>query len=183
MPIQSRTGYRHYLQADLSAHGLKRWHWYYRFNHATLHFQRRLRRTEYILNCWHSRVWAPYKLFLRYRLARHGIKLGFSIPPNIFGPGLVLVHTGTIVVSHFARVGANCHLNVDTCIGEIRGKYPVIGDNAYIAIGAKILGGITLGHDVIVGANAVVNKSFGDGVTLVGVPARSIYQSGAQTRM
>ena len=43
--------------------------------------------------------------------------------------------------------------------------------------GAKIFGNINLGDNVKIGANAVVNKSFGSNVTLVGIPAKPITQN------
>lgn len=52
--------------------------------------------------------------------------------------------------------------------------YPVIGDNCYIGTGAKIFGNITIGDNVKIGANAVVNKSFGSNVTIAGIPARVV---------
>lgn len=52
---------------------------------------------------------------------------------------------------------------------------PVIGDNCFICTGAKILGAVHLGNNVVVGANAVVVKSFlDDNVTIAGVPAKII---------
>lgn len=55
------------------------------------------------------------------------------------------------------------------------GGTPVIGDNCFICTGAKILGAIHIGNNVIVGANAVVVKSINeDGVTIAGVPAKII---------
>ena len=53
----------------------------------------------------------------------------------------------------------------------------VIGDNVFIGTGAKILGNITIGDNVKVGANAVVLRSCGSNVTLVGVPARVVVKS------
>lgn len=49
-----------------------------------------------------------------------------------------------------------------------------IGDNFWAAGGAIILPGVTLGDNVVVGAGAVVTKSFGDNVVLAGNPARII---------
>jgi len=173
MPIQSRAEYRSYMCADLQAFGLKRWGLIDSLRLPTLHFQRHLRLTEYICNCWHGALWAPVRAFMKWRLREHGIRLGFSITPNIFGPGLCIVHWGTIVVNPDARVGANCRLHPGTCIGEGRGKVPRIGNNAYIGPGAKVFGGVILGDYTQVGANAVVSHSYPDGhVTLIGIPAR-----------
>lgn len=49
---------------------------------------------------------------------------------------------------------------------------PTIGDNVYMAKGSIIMGGITIGNNVTVGANAVVNKPVPDNAVVAGVPAR-----------
>lgn len=106
------------------------------------------------------------------------MKLGFTIPPNTFGPGLSIAHYGTIVVNPNARIGANCRIHVGVNIGTAKGteaQAPTIGDGSYIGPGAKIFGPVVLGNDVTIGANAVVNRSFPDGeCTLVGIPARPV---------
>ena len=51
---------------------------------------------------------------------------------------------------------------------------PRLGDNVYIATGAKILGDIDIGDYVIIGANAVVIHSIPSGSVVAGVPARII---------
>ena len=45
---------------------------------------------------------------------------------------------------------------------------PRIGNRVYIAAGAKVLGDITIGDDVIIGANAVVTKDVPPDVVVVG---------------
>ena len=49
---------------------------------------------------------------------------------------------------------------------------PTIGDNVYMAKGSIIMGGITIGNNVTIGANAVVNKPVPDNAVVAGVPAR-----------
>lgn len=64
----------------------------------------------------------------------------------------------------------------NNCIGN-NGKNqftPVIGDNLDLGFAVKIIGKVTLGSDVTVGANALVNKSFGSNCILVGLPAKQI---------
>jgi serine O-acetyltransferase len=51
---------------------------------------------------------------------------------------------------------------------------PRIGDRVQIGAGAKILGRVTIGHDVTVGANAVVVEDVPDNLTVGGVPARPL---------
>ncbi len=50
--------------------------------------------------------------------------------------------------------------------GEKRGV-PIIGDNVYIAPGAKIFGKIKIGNNVKIGANAVVYKNIPDNAIVV----------------
>ena len=54
------------------------------------------------------------------------------------------------------------------------GRPITIGDNCWIGANATIVGGVTLGDNVVVAAGAVVNKSFTDNVVIGGVPARII---------
>ena len=61
---------------------------------------------------------------------------------------------------------------VSDILGEIR-----IGDNCFIGAHSIILPGVTLGKEVIVGAGAVVTKSYPDGSIVAGNPARLIGNS------
>ena len=171
--ISSREDYQRFLREDLQAHGVDRWGIVEYLKMPTLRFQRRLRWTEYVLNCRKGSVWAPYRAYLRWRLRQHGIKLGFTIGPNIFGPGLSIAHWGTLVVNPLCVVGSRCRIHPGTCLGEYKGQAPQLGDDCYIGPGAKLFGGIVLGNNTKVGPNAVVNASFPEGnVTLVGIPAK-----------
>lgn len=143
-----------------------------------------LRTAEYHYNCNNrgtiGRLLATY---YKYRLYSFGKKLGYSIPINVFGPGLSLPHHGTIVVSRHAKIGANCRIHICVNIGASGGdkEAPQIGDNVYIAPGAKIFGNIVLADNIAVGANAVVNKSFQEeGITIGGIPAKKIADGGSQ---
>jgi serine O-acetyltransferase len=138
-------------------------------------FQRLLRKLEYQINCQPRN---PLRFLTSFRYKRLGRQLGFSIPIDVFGPGLSIAHSGTIVVHHDAKIGANCRLHVCVNIGAQAGKpneVPQIGDNCYIGPGAKIFGAVILGDNMAIGANAVVNKSFPEGnCTIGGVPAKKI---------
>ena len=50
----------------------------------------------------------------------------------------------------------------------------IIGEKNWLGSGAKLLNGVRLGNFVIVGAGAVVTKSFLDNVVIAGVPANVI---------
>lgn len=143
-------------------------------------FQILLRKEEY-----HTNVGNRF-LALYYKVRRHklGVLLGFSIPINVFGPGLSIAHYGTIIVNKSSRIGANCRLHASVNIGTqagVSGSAPVVGDNAYIGPGAKLFGPIVLGDNVAIGANAVVNKSYPNGdITLGGIPAKVISESSSE---
>lgn len=178
--ITDKKTYREYVAQDLRAYrldkvGLYNWLWM-----DCLRFQLRLRRIEYLHNTAGRNLLKRAACFLlevvNHRLAT---RLGFTIPKNVFGPGLCIVHYGTIVVHPDVRVGRNCRIHPSTSIGDYNGV-PRLGDNVYIGPGAKLYGPITLGDNVAVGAGAVVNKSFGSNVTLGGVPARVIADKGAK---
>jgi serine O-acetyltransferase len=137
-------------------------------------FQRHLRLYEYYLNCKHDVLSRVVRAFIYYRLQSLSIKLGFTIPANVFGPGLSIAHRGTIVVNANAKIGNNCRMHVCVNIGAVgrSNKAPVLGNNIYIGPGAKLFGDIHIGDNTIIGANAVVNKSFPNGnVVIAGVPA------------
>lgn len=110
------------------------------------------------------------------------IHLGFTIPINIFGPGLCIAHRGTIVINKETRIGENCRIHACTNIGTGRGgiSAPQIGNNVYIGPGAKIFGDITIADNIAIGANSVVNKSFFEkGISIAGVPAKKINNKGS----
>lgn len=163
------------FQADLAAHypPLSRWKYSYHFKYPILSWQRRLRRIE-ALERKGGTKWSPSKLYcgwLKFVHKRDSLRLGFTISPHAFGPGLSIAHWGTIAVEGKVRVGKNCRIHQGVTIGSDKGKVPTIGNNCFIGANASIIGGIELGDDVRVGAGAVVTKSFGDGAILVGVPA------------
>jgi len=47
-----------------------------------------------------------------------------------------------------------------------------LGDNVWLGTGAKVLDGVRIGSDAVVGANAVVNADLPDGAVAAGVPAK-----------
>jgi serine O-acetyltransferase len=60
---------------------------------------------------------------------------------------------------------------------RIRKTAPHPKNNIVVGAGAKILGNITLGNDVKIGAGSVVLRSVPDGCTVVGVPAKIVNQA------
>ena len=136
-----------------------------------------LRKHEYYANTGTSRLMEKYYAFRHRRL---GLKLGFSIPCNVFEGGLRINHYGSLVVSHKARIGEFCDVHQGVNIGEnIDGNAPELGRNVWLGPGVKLFGDIYLADNIMVGANAVVNRSFAaPSVTIAGVPAVVIKRKG-----
>lgn len=107
---------------------------------------------------------------LKWRLKSIGRKYQLEIPnfKNI-GENLVLAHGTGITINPMARIGRNCVVFKNATIGSIRsGKragVPQIGDNCVIGVGAFVCGGVSVGDDVLICANAFVDFD---------VPAHSI---------
>lgn len=95
------------------------------------------------------------------------------------GEGLVIQHGfGTRIGC--SRMGKDCQVWQGVTIGKKRSGIneprPVIGNNVKICANALVLGGITIGDNVTVGAGSVVIKSVPDGCVVAGNPARIIRQ-------
>lgn len=180
--IESKSDYYQYLEKDKKALGIK--------NESPTDiikniispnpqwvFQRKLRKLEYYQNCRSGIFNKIYYLYMKYKFQRLSIRLGFTIPENVFGPGLAIVHYGTIVVNSRARIGKNCRIHASVNIGASGGnpEAPQIGDNVYIGPGSVIFGEITIGNNIAISANSTVNKSIlEDNILIAGSPAKKI---------
>ena len=140
-------------------------------------YQKNLRKWEYHLNTKHKLLAFLYK----FKTTRIGYKYGFSIPPNCFDCGLHIMHLGSIIVNSNSKIGINCTLNINTAIVATNGNSgsAIIGDNCKMGVGSTIVGEITLGNNVAIGAGAVVTKSFKiNQITIAGCPAKIISNKG-----
>jgi serine O-acetyltransferase len=177
--ISTKKDYRYFLSQDAKHMGINdksfksllKAH----FTNPRWRFLKKLRKTEYYASKKSSLIYKILYFISLYDYKHCGLKLGYSIPLHVTGPGLSLPHYGTLVISKLAVIGKNARIHVCVNIGESNGKAPVIGDNVYIGPGVKIFGYVKLGDNVKIGANAVVNKSFDeDNIVLAGVPARIV---------
>ncbi|MBI5874105.1 MAG: serine acetyltransferase [Candidatus Omnitrophica bacterium] len=110
------------------------------------------------------------------------ITTGICIPFSAeIGEGFYVGHFGGIILNGGVKMGKNCSLGTGVVIGTrgLGGQgVPLIGDNVYIGVGAKILGEVKIGNNVRIGANAVVLSDVPDNATAVGIPARIIIKEG-----
>ncbi|MBK7212887.1 MAG: acyltransferase [Bacteroidales bacterium] len=92
---------------------------------------------------------------------RGKVRIGNDV---IMGPGVSIFSEN----HNYTETDAPIHTQGETRIGV------VIEDGCWLGTKAVILDGVTLGHDSIVAANAVVNKSFPPYSIVAGVPAKLI---------
>ena len=112
-----------------------------------------------------------YKLLFKLMQIITGIELPCEAD---VGRNFVIDHFGGIIVSGYAKFGDNCRIRNGVTIGLRRVEEtfaPAIGNNVDIGAGAKLLGPIKIGDNVIIGANAVVLCDVPDDSIAVGVPA------------
>ena len=102
-----------------------------------------LRKSEYYLNnkSFKNKF---LKIYYTRKKNKLGNKLGFYIEPNTFDKGITICHHGNVIINGYSKIGKNCVLHGDNCIGNdgITKKSPTIGNNVNIGIGAKIIGDI-----------------------------------------
>ena len=103
---------------------------------------------------------------------------GVEIHPGaLLGRRLFIDHGMGVVIGETAVVGDACTLfHGVTLGGKGRGgalgrRHPTLGRGVMVGAGAAVLGGVTVGDDSIVGANAVVTRDVPAGSIAVGVRA------------
>jgi serine O-acetyltransferase len=117
-------------------------------------------------------------------LRRYSYRFGIDIPITTeIGPGLFIGHFGGLVVNPYTIIGRNCNLSHQVTIGKAGGEermgWPTLGDNVYVAPGAKLIGDIHIGDHVAIGANCVVTKDVPAYGIVAGVPGQVISYDGS----
>lgn len=180
--IKNKKDLRSYIIADKSRYGdnpptfldriLKNEKWYiWRYIYA-------LRHVEYYINTGRKRHicffywWYIYK---HYSFITH-----ITIYPNTCEQGLAIYHIGDMIwIKSSARIGSNCSLRPGVVIGKKHNEDAwdapvIIGKNCTFGLGVKIFGKVTIGDDVVIGANSVVTKDIPDNAIVGGIPAKII---------
>ncbi|AUC82064.1 serine O-acetyltransferase [Lacinutrix sp. Bg11-31] len=124
-----------------------------------------------------------YFFFLYLRRIKH--KYGFDISYRTsIGKGLYLGHFGGVVIHGDATIGEYCNISQGITIGVLnRGKYkgvPKIGDSIFIGPNAVIVGGISIGNNVLIGANSLVNFNVKTNAVVAPTPSQIISYQGSK---
>ena len=110
---------------------------------------------------------------------------GIEIHPGAqIGAGVFIDHGMGVVIGETAIVGDRCLIYQGVTLGgtgkETGKRHPTLGENVVVGGGAKVLGNIQIGNDVRIGAGSVVLRNVPSDCTVVGIPGRIIYRSGAK---
>ena len=90
------------------------------------------------------------------------------------GPGLV-IHNSNCIFILATKIGHSCTVNQGVSVASVRGTgWPTLGNNVYLGAGCKVMGGVTVGDNVVVSANSLVIADVPSDCTVLGVPARII---------
>ena len=104
---------------------------------------------------------------------------GVEIHPGAsIGTGFFIDHGMGVVIGETAEIGDYVTLFQGVTLGgtgKERGKrHPTLGNHVVVGAGAKVLGGIHIGDNVKIGANAVVLREVPANSTVVGNPGRIV---------
>ncbi len=104
---------------------------------------------------------------------------GIEIHPRaVIGRGFFIDHGMGVVIGETTIIGDFVTLFQGVTLGgtgKDRGKrHPTLGNHVVVGAGAKVLGNITIGDFVKIGANSVVLRSVPSNSTVIGIPGRII---------
>ena len=114
-----------------------------------------------------------YRYFYRYIRNVYGIDLPYTVE---LGRRVIIEHQSAIIIHGYCSIGDDCILRQGVTLGN---RYldrplevPKLGKRVNVGAGVKLLGGVVIGDDVNIGANAVVLCDVPTGYTAIGIPAK-----------
>jgi len=110
------------------------------------------------------------RLLRLMQVAMYGIEIGKDVE---LGRGVYFVHPLGTVIGGDAKIGDRVRFLGSNTVGTARGSgCPVIEDDVFVGVGARVLGPVRVGAHAVIGANAVVLDDVPAGALVVGIPAR-----------
>ena len=128
---------------------------------------------------WRRKMLYPARTLSQWTRFTTGIEIH---PGAKIGRRFFIDHGMGVVIGETAEIGDDVLMYHQVTLGgtalEKVKRHPTIGNNVLLGMGAKVIGPITLGDNVRVGANAVVTKDVPANSTVVGVPAKVVKKDG-----
>src|SRR5438105_8205457 len=119
-------------------------------------------------------------LTLLYRFLEKWVEwtCGITLPYTVkLGRRVRIWHHGGMIL-HARSIGDDVQIRQNTTFGIVRTdrryELPVVGDRVDIGCGVAVLGSVTVGHDSVIGANAVVLNDVPPHSVAAGVPAKVV---------
>jgi serine O-acetyltransferase len=132
--------------------------------------------------CWSLPFVLRLPLGIVYRIVnriwRLFLHVNISVRADI-GPGLCLIHPASIMIPS-TTIGENFLIFHEVTIGSnlTRSGMPKIGNNVDVYVGARILGGVTIGDNAKIGANCVVTSNVAANAVVFSAPTRTLQRRG-----
>lgn len=105
---------------------------------------------------------------------RASLKSGLEILTPRFGGGVIMPHWGRIVLNA-EEIGEDLYVFHNVTIGnDYRTGRPTLGRNIFIGTGSVLMGRISIGDNVIIGACSLVNADVPANSLVAGNPARVV---------
>lgn len=121
---------------------------------------------------WQKHLHLPAKVIQKFIHVRYNCDLP---PQAAVGGGTSLGHGGIgVVINGQSVIGRNCIIAQNVTIAGKNGKAPVIDDWVYIGANSVVLGNVSVGKNVFIGALTLVNKDVPDNSVVAGIPAKII---------
>lgn len=135
-----------------------------------------------------SRYWrfvflmAEYKEFRNicyYRMGKAQYCVRWICPPldslyihcRDIGGGLLIQHGFSTIITA-EKIGSNAKIFQQVTIGYNEDRLPILGNDVEVCCGAKVIGGVVVGNNVTIGAQALVVKDVESNLVVGGVPAK-----------
>lgn len=144
-------------------------------------------RTMYLIRHYQASSCAISRQFWNILCLIDKYSTTMQIPPQtIIGRGCKIGHFGNIVINPAAIIGDNFNISQGCLIGNSwsHGQHgvPTIGNRVCMMANSVVVGGVTIGDDVLIAPGAFVNFDVPSNSIVIGNPGRIIVKTSSPTR-